>query len=94
MERYANVLRQLELVQYAIQHTYDAAHDECVLFSVPMPSQHYLDALEKLIAHRKIIKAELEYIRQQEIVEDEVAQIAITALRIDRLKEWLNQNES
>lgn len=94
MERYADILRQLELVQHAIQHTYDAAHDECVLFNVPMPSQYYLDALEKLIEHRKIIKAEIDYVRQQEIIEDEVAQIALASLRIDRLKEWLKQNES
>lgn len=93
MERYAEVLRQLELIQYAIQHTYDAAHDECVLFSTQMPSKYYIDALKNLIEHRDAVKAQLDYIRQEEIIEDEVAQMALVSLRIDRLKEWMQNKE-
>ena len=93
MERYAEVLRQLELIQHAIQHTYDAAHDECVLFNAQMPSQYYVDALKHLIEHRDQVKNQLEYIRQEEIIEDEVAQMTLIALRIDRLKEWMAANE-
>lgn len=93
MERYAEVLRQLELIQHAIQHTYDAAHDECVLFSAQMPSQFYIDALKHLIEHRDAVKANLEYIRQEEIIEDEIAQMVLISLRIDKLKDWMEHQQ-
>ena len=93
MERYADVMRLLQLVQHAIQHTYDAAHDECVLKSVGMPSQFYISALKSLGEYQKSLRDELEYIRQQEIIEDEVLQMTLVALRIDRLKEWMAANE-
>ena len=89
MERYAKVLRQLELIQHAIQHTYDAAHDECTVLEVQMPSQFYVTALKNLVDHRDALRAELVYIRQEEIVEEKIAQMAVIALRIDRLKEWM-----
>lgn len=91
MERYADVVRLLELVQHDIQHTYDAAYDECMLMSVQMPSQHYLDALKQLLEYRDALRTELECIRQQEIIEDEVAQMTLITLRIDRLKEWMSR---
>ena len=90
MERYANILRRIQLVQYAIQHTYDAARDECDELGSQMPSRFYVEALNKLVQHRDELRDELEIIRQEEIIEDEVAQMAILSLRIDRLKNWLD----
>ena len=92
MERYAQILRQLQLVQHSIQHTYDAAHDECLLLSVGMPSQFYIDALNKLLNHREELVNEMEFVRQQEIIEDEVLQMTLLSLRIERLKEWISNN--
>lgn len=89
MERYAQVLRQLQLIQHAIQHTYDAAHDECVTLEAQMPSEFYLNALNNLVKHRDELERQLDGIRQMEIVEDEVLQMVMLSLRADRLKEWL-----
>ena len=89
MERYAQVLQQLQLVQHAIQHTYDAAHDECDALDAQMPAEYYITALKQLCEHRDNLVKEMEYIRQEEIIEDEIAQMSLLALRVDRLKEWL-----
>ena len=73
MERYAQVLQQLQLVQHAIQHTYDAAHDECDALDAQMPAEYYITALKQLCEHRDNLVKEMEYIRQEEIIEDELS---------------------
>lgn len=91
MERYAEVMRKLQLVHHAIEHTYDAAYDECMLLESAKPNQYYLDALRNLVEHQNELRNELEFIRQQEIIEDEVLQITLLSLRLERLKEWLSE---
>ena len=90
MDRYATVLRQLEFIKHAIQHTYDAAHDECLETGKQMPSELYVAALRFLFAHRDNLMAELEMIRGLEVVEQEVEHMVELKVRIDKLQAWLD----